>query len=187
MSKPVAKKIDLGAAANYGKDVNINSPTHKNTHSEESVVSPNNNTSTDLIDDLFKTCPVNSTTDNDDFDPRASEKQSNGDFGDFSQAFAQPAKPATASVDLLNDLAAPKDEFADFSSAFVASPSQQKQTNLLYNNLLLQPVSDFAPKPIGAPDLLSSDFSGLSMSDSAGFSMSGESFCFVILFSKFVI
>lgn len=174
MSKPVAKKIDLGAAANYGKDVNINSPTHKNTHSEESVVSPNNNTSNDLLDDLFKTCPVSNLVENDDFNPRASEQQtSNGEFGDFSQAFSQ-TKPAP-STDLLNDVS-PKDEFADFSSAFVASPaSQQKQPNLMTHNLLLQPAPGFTGNAVNSADLLSTDLGGLSMNDS-GFNMSGKCF-----------
>ncbi|KAH8388527.1 hypothetical protein KR093_008489 [Drosophila rubida] len=70
-SKPsvTQKKINLGAAANFGKTPNaagIHSPTHRDTPTNNSVdlmgaASPNNNNSTpsnnnDLLDDLFKTC-----------------------------------------------------------------------------------------------------------------------------------
>ncbi|KRF83555.1 telomere length regulation protein TEL2 homolog isoform X1 [Drosophila virilis] len=70
---PTQKKINLGAAANFGKTPNaagIHSPTHRDTPTTNSVdlmgsTSPNNNNNNksntpsnnnDLLDDLFKTC-----------------------------------------------------------------------------------------------------------------------------------
>lgn len=111
--KVPSKKIDLGAAANFGKkDLGINSPTHKNTHAEE-IFSPNNNTkqiittnnihnnngktnSNDILEDLFQTSDSTLTPpsarktqnklsdDFDDFNPRAEEAT---EFGDFASAF----------------------------------------------------------------------------------------------------
>lgn len=112
------KKIDMGAAFNYGKssDLGINSPTHRNTHSEnlfgDDPVAPKASTSksnNDIIEDIFSSAA--STSDPiDDFDPRAGEPSA--DFGDFSAAFGASKAPAAAPV---------ASEFADFSSAFSSS------------------------------------------------------------------
>ncbi|XP_046972903.1 uncharacterized protein LOC124539646 [Vanessa cardui] len=114
-------RLHLGAAATYGKSpvVTIAPVAGKNT-----------NKSQELLDDLFKTCPVPSSPgDNnndtniistnlieDDFDPRAEERASapkpEADFGDFTAAFGPPAPAAPP---------APSGEFADFS-AFQLQP-----------------------------------------------------------------
>lgn len=109
------KKIDMGAAFNYGKssDLGINSPTHRNTHNEDlfgeepsvvktTAVKSNN----DIIEDIFSSA---STAQIDDFDPRSGE--SAADFGDFASAFgsSQPVPPSTTQG---------SNEFADFSTAF---------------------------------------------------------------------
>lgn len=113
-----AKKIDMGAALNYGKasDLGINSPTHRNTHNEnlfgdEPVVfkasaSKGNN---DIIEDIFSSAASSDPID--DFNPRAGEPAA-PDFGDFTSAFGSTAAPVT--------VAPVASEFADFSSAFTA-------------------------------------------------------------------
>lgn len=117
-----AKKIDMGAALNYGKssDLGINSPTHRNTHSEdlfgdEPVVKkiPASRSNNDIIEDIFSSS--SSAPAIDDFDPRAEETAP--DFGDFAAAFGSSNAPAKA------PLAPPvaTNEFADFSSAFSSS------------------------------------------------------------------
>lgn len=116
-----AKKIDMGAALNYGKasDLGINSPTHRNTHNEslfsdEPVASktPASKSNNDIIEDIFSSAA--STDPIDDFDPRAGE-MSAPDFGDFTSAFGSSTDPAKTPA------AAPAvSEFADFSSAFSA-------------------------------------------------------------------
>lgn len=111
------KKIDMGAALNYGKagELGINSPTHRNTHNEdlfgdEPVIRTSTvRSSNDIIEDIFSS--ASSAAPIDDFDPRAEET---ADFGDFASAFGgslKPAAPAAAPV---------SNEFADFSSAFSA-------------------------------------------------------------------
>ncbi|KAH8311625.1 hypothetical protein KR044_007273 [Drosophila immigrans] len=146
-SKPAAaaqKKINLGAAANFGKTPNaaagIHSPTHRDTPTTNNIdlmgtASPNNNNSStpsnnnDLLDDLFKTCSptqsektLNSAAivndDDDDFNPRAGDACAVQEFGDFAAAFGGGAAlPSTGIVP-----AAGSDEFADFA-AFQSSAS----------------------------------------------------------------
>lgn len=94
--KPAAvqpKKIDLGAAASFGKSdkMDINSPTH--------TAGPAATTQRDLIEDidLFNAPP---TVDN------------NQEFGDFSSAFA--AAPVVQATTNANNNA--DDDFADFSA-----------------------------------------------------------------------
>uniref|UniRef100_A0A6B2ED53 Putative equilibrative nucleoside transporter protein n=1 Tax=Phlebotomus kandelakii TaxID=1109342 RepID=A0A6B2ED53_9DIPT len=174
-AKP-SKKIDMGAAANFGKgsELGINSPTHKSSHDED-LFSPNNNTAAtkggDLLDDLFRTCPpvpgkassVDGVSLEDDFNPRSEDNQ---EFGDFASAFGgEAAKPA----------AKKEDEFADFSAAFLGAPEPtpgNANTLLLTNTPLAS--NNFGPSPTinmfgsampsqpPAQDLLS-DFSGLQL------------------------
>ncbi|KAL0811597.1 hypothetical protein ABMA28_009971 [Loxostege sticticalis] len=129
------KKIDLGAAASYGKSAPTPAPTPATTHSNE------------LIDDLFKTCaptpqsvPAPSSGHaslvlEDDFDPRAGEpkatKESN-DFGEFANAFGAPA-------DTNND------GFADFSSAFTSQQPASLVTLPTSAPVSLTPQQNAAP------------------------------------------
>uniref|UniRef100_A0A1B0C8Y9 ENTH domain-containing protein n=1 Tax=Lutzomyia longipalpis TaxID=7200 RepID=A0A1B0C8Y9_LUTLO len=191
-AKP-SKKIDMGAAANFGKnpELGINSPTHKSTHDED-LFSPNNNTvaaatkNNDLLEDLFRTCPVaqskggsggdSLTGAEDDFNPRGEDNQ---EFGDFASAFGnESAQPPPAA-------AKKEDEFADFSAAFlgagpppaVAAPTNANNlllttTPLTSNNFVPSPTMNMfgsaMPAPAAAPpsqDLLS-DFSGLQLNTS---------------------
>lgn len=130
-----AKKIDMGAATNFGKnDLGINSPTHRNTHAEEDLFSAdstpsNNNNVTKPMENMFKTCspsPTNIKNDNQndlDFNPREDENE----FGDFASAFG--------ATTLKDDV--PKDDFADFGNVF-AQPAAAPTSNNA-NNLLLDP------------------------------------------------
>lgn len=127
-SKP-AKKIDMGAAKNFGKstDLGINSPTHRNTHAEEiistsDVAASGKPAGNEILEDLFRTCPAppsvgspSKETDFDDFNPRAADPAATGqEFGDFESAFGgKPAPKATATGG---------DDFADFG-AFGSAPS----------------------------------------------------------------
>ncbi|XP_059612311.1 telomere length regulation protein TEL2 homolog isoform X2 [Phlebotomus argentipes] len=183
-TKP-SKKIDMGAAANFGKssELGINSPTHKSSHDED-LFSPNNNTAAatkggDLLEDLFRTCPpaqskptsVDSVSLGDEFNPRADDNQ---EFGDFASAFGGENAPKPAVVKK-------EDEFADFSSAFLGAEVPPAPVSANANNLLLTNAplasNDFGgPSPTinmfgsaipvqtqaPAQDLLS-DFSGLQL------------------------
>lgn len=199
------KKIDMGAASTFGRDeLGINSPTHRNTHAEEdlfgavNVVTANANKA-DLLDDLFKTCatPANAsvietTADDDFFNPRADETN---EFGDFASAFGgsaavtTAAAPAPASLPVIASLSldsaseSKNCDFADFS-AFDGSSQQssisnvpQDSANLLFSmnasNSNAQTTTSNSSQPIG--DLLS-DLDGLSLSVPVA---SGE--CFVSL------
>ncbi|XP_017058409.1 clathrin interactor 1 isoform X2 [Drosophila ficusphila] len=152
------KKIDLGAAANFGKPApggaaGIHSPTHRDTPTSVDLMgggspSPstskaNNNTQSnnnDLLDDLFKTCsppPAQEKTlnsaavnvdDDDDFNPRASDA-SQQEFGDFATAFGSNPVSEPPSTGLIP---ASNDEFADFA-AFQGSTNS---TSALDGNLL---------------------------------------------------
>lgn len=131
-SKP-AKKIDMGAAKNFGKstDLGINSPTHRNTHAEEIIstsdVGSGKPPSNEILEDLFRTCPAppsvgspSKDTDFDDFNPRADDTAASGtgpEFGDFESAFGKPA-PKAATVGASSG----GDDFADFG-AFGSAPS----------------------------------------------------------------
>lgn len=144
-TKPVmgTKKIDMGAAANFGKTsaaaAGIHSPTHRDSpvNKEPTLAALNNNigisnskqqqsnniNNNNLLDDLFKTCPVPKSSegtisgdDLDDFNPRAEDPQ---DFGDFASAFGN-VPPVTAPI-------APIDEFEDFA-AFQESTASSSTT-----------------------------------------------------------
>lgn len=187
-SSKVTKKIDMGAASGFGKssgtvgssvnvptaDLGINSPTHRNTHAEEILVTHDSGAG----EDLFKTCPGPPSVGSpgkldelDDFNPRASDNPVGGatqEFGDFESAFGAP--PAAASK--------PADDFADFaafgSTAAVPAPASAPSTDLFFG---LSPNSGpsaanlFGGMPSATPvapanDLLS-DLSGLSLGGSS--------------------
>jgi hypothetical protein len=116
------KKIDMGAAFNYGKssDLGINSPTHRNTHSENLfgdeppvVKKTPEKSSNEIIEDIFSSAST-SRDQLDDFDPRSGEVTA--DFGDFTSAFGNNQTASEAPLESSN-------EFADFSSAFVSPPT----------------------------------------------------------------
>ncbi|XP_061723472.1 telomere length regulation protein TEL2 homolog isoform X2 [Cydia pomonella] len=108
-SSTPTKKIDLGAAASYGKSAATPAPTPAASAGDQSH---------DLLDDLFKTCPGPVAAQGglleDDFDPRAEEPKpaptSSTEFGDFTNAFGAP-EPVS------------NDGFADFTSAFTGAPT----------------------------------------------------------------
>lgn len=184
------KKIDMGAALNFGKtDLGINSPTHRNTHAEEdlfatdNIVTANNNgisRNHNNNDDLFKACstpsPTNIKVDNHsdfEFNPREDEPE----FGDFASAFgdaaAVGAKQPIATAPI-------KDSFADFNVGFVTSPTNANLTNSLFDAAPQQSISLFGPSggnslsslmsqpqsQTPSADLLS-DFGGLNMNSPA--------------------
>jgi clathrin interactor 1 len=130
-----SKRIDLGAASNYGKttELGINSPTHRNTHSEDLFGSEISSSSSRNVSGA-----VNDILDADDFDPRAGEAVASGDFGDFESAFgvatATSSKaPQPSSSSMQN--AGTSTNFADFSSAFSSSKlvtSQPLDDNFLF-------------------------------------------------------
>lgn len=165
-----AKKIDMGAALNYGKssDLGINSPTHRNTHNEDlfgdEPVAPNASSSrsnNDIIEDIFSSSA--SADPLDDFDPRA-EETVGGDFGDFSSAFGKSEAPSIVPKAVAPILAT---EFADFSSAFTSQ-----------STAALPPVDNFlfaAPAPTQSSDSLLSgaDLFGNSVITSAFTSPTG--------------
>lgn len=159
-SKPtkISKKIDMGAASNFGRDeLGINSPTHRNTHAEEDLFGTSNTVAsattnkTDLLDDLFKTCsttpnnlvsdPVssqcNKTGDDDFFNPREDESQ---EFGDFASAFGTSAQTSqklvvdTGAGGAVIAVEAKKNDFADFNTAF--NPNQPTSNSNDPANLL---------------------------------------------------
>ncbi|CAD0205378.1 unnamed protein product [Chrysodeixis includens] len=133
-STPV-KKIDLGAAASYGK-----SPAPVSAQPAPSAQSQ------ELLDDLFKTCaptehnapeppsPTHGTA-LDDFDPRADDppapRKVSHEFGDFADAFGAPPNN--------------NEGFADFSSAF--SDANANGNNLITpaNNLMSPANNLMAP------------------------------------------
>uniref|UniRef100_A0A8D8JDZ5 Clathrin interactor 1 n=4 Tax=Culex pipiens TaxID=7175 RepID=A0A8D8JDZ5_CULPI len=178
------KKIDMGAASSFGKstgtvtssnvptaDLGINSPTHRNTHAEEILVTHDTNATT--ADDLFKTCPGPPSVGSpgkleelDDFNPRAADVPAAAaapEFGDFESAFGAPpaSKPAAG-----DDFA----DFAAFGSAAVPTPVAPS-TDLFFGmspssgsssaNLFGGMAQPTAAVP-AANDLLS-DLSGLSL------------------------
>lgn len=179
----VSKKIDMGAALNFGRnELGINSPTHRNTHAEEDLfgtvdvlasssaaVADKN----DLLDDIFKTCsstsdaaaPAAQVDDDEFFNPRDDENQ---EFGDFASAFGSTAALPSAVPATVNIVPAKKDEFADFSSAFTAAPNPTpaatNNAEILFGAVPL--ANPLASNPIsssgGGADLLS-DLDGLSL------------------------
>ncbi|KAJ8715819.1 hypothetical protein PYW07_010301 [Mythimna separata] len=124
-STPV-KKIDLGAAASYGKSSSSSAIAPQSANQSQQ--------SAELLDDLFKTCPAapsppsltSGTAVLDDFDPRAEEppapRKVSNEFGDFTNAFGPPANN--------------NEGFADFSSAFTDSTSNSNNIMNASNNLM---------------------------------------------------
>lgn len=180
----VTKKIDMGAAVNFGRnELGINSPTHRNTHAEEDLFGtadePASMTTstvaaakTDLLDDIFKTCsttgsdivaspPVaQAVVDDDDFfNPREEESQ---EFGDFASAFGSTAGAATAAALPSQPPVVPvkKDEFADFGSAFTGAPNPTPAPG---NNAEILFSNPIASMPISSGADLLSDLDGLSL------------------------
>lgn len=142
--KQPSKKIDLGAASNYGKssDLGINSPTHRSTHSEDLFGTSDEKTiikSSSDIENIF-----------DDFNPRASEAAA--DFGDFESAFGK-AQAAAAIPSLPSQPSSPQNaDFADFSSAFTATTTNVPSTTI---KATTQPLDDnflfnTPPPPVAA-------------------------------------
>lgn len=152
-----SKKIDMGAASNFGKpkDFGIHSPTHRDTPTED-LFSPNNNTAivenvSSALDDVFKTCSptnqrtapsnnINSKTDDDDFadfNPRANED--NQEFGDFESAFGSApinTLPTTALPTSTIPIIPPAtiatkkdDDFADFAAFTGSEPTTTPSLN----------------------------------------------------------
>lgn len=187
------KKIDMGAATSFGKstsigtvtssnvptaDLGINSPTHRNTHAEEILVTHDTNATT--ADDLFKTCPGPPSVGSpgkleelDDFNPRAADvpaavAAAAPEFGDFESAFGAPpaSKPAAG-----DDFA----DFAAFGSAAVPTPVAPS-TDLFFGMSpssgsssanLFGGMAQLTPAAPAANDLLS-DLSGLSLGSTNG-------------------
>ncbi|XP_071566534.1 telomere length regulation protein TEL2 homolog [Temnothorax nylanderi] len=125
------KKVDLGAAANYGKEQSNNSTP---VQQKNSLSSPKNQqkTKNDILNDIFESQSDNSRLDDDDFNPRANTQSlaqppqnANADFGDFTSAFNNPATVKTKDSN---------DEFADFTSAFnnvaISNPPSQPQSQI---------------------------------------------------------
>lgn len=140
----VVKKIDMGAASNFGRDeIGINSPTHRNTHAEEDLFATSNTNvpttitnKTDLLDDIFKTCSTTnnlvadevlpqSNNDADFFNPRDDESQ---EFGDFASAFGATTQ-TTQPEPLVEKIESKKNEFADFSAAFTSTEQTPSNSN----------------------------------------------------------
>ncbi|XP_029172247.1 telomere length regulation protein TEL2 homolog isoform X2 [Nylanderia fulva] len=131
------KKVDLGAAANYGKEQSNNSTPVQQSNN---LSSPTNKqkTKNDILNDIFESQSDNSKLDDDDFNPRANTQSftqpqnANLDFGDFTSAFNNPATTKTKDSN---------DEFADFTSAFnnvaISNPPSQPQTQI---NLMGVPI-----------------------------------------------
>lgn len=182
-SKP-PKKIDMGAASNYGREaIGINSPTHRNTHNEENLfgttvpTSSSNENQNDLLDDIFKTCPtpttpdiaqtIQSTNDDDFFNPREEERDQ--EFGDFASAFGNPAAAQVASpepVDVISKIEK-KDEFADFGSAFSSTnitTSFTSDNNSSLLNISNAPLTNLATSNVSPVNDLLSDLDGLTLS-----------------------
>ncbi|XP_068625728.1 telomere length regulation protein TEL2 homolog [Battus philenor] len=173
-SKPTTpvKKIDLGAAASYGKVAGAPAVSSAST-----AAATSQQNSQELLDDLFKTCPAPSSGSaslvlEDDFDPRAEEpKSTEADFGDFSRAFADSTPVATAPppvTPLVPPSAAPNgnqagDGFADFTSAFSPDPLSVSNNNTVpptpASNLDL--LSDLSPPPLTSAPSAFSDLDAL--------------------------
>nr|CAH7757265.1 unnamed protein product [Callosobruchus chinensis] len=122
----VLKKVDLGAAANFGRGASQHSPAH----------------ALHLSDDLLTVEPVSKLPPADilDFDPRAdstdavtvtSQPDQAAEFGDFDTAFGSPA--ATKPSD--------DGDFADFKGAFMTEQQQFPVTHTAPNPLVGHPLS----------------------------------------------
>lgn len=157
-----SKKIDMGAATNFGKtDLGINSPTHRNTHAEEdlfaandnNIINNNVNSKNELFEDMFRTCPttpassalsssatktISNQNDDDDFNPRGDETQ---EFGDFESAFGgaqQQQKQSITASTILSNISTTNhsNEEFDFEKAFSQQQSSQLNSSSS-NNLML--------------------------------------------------
>lgn len=163
-----AAKIDLGAASNYGKptDFGINSPTHRNTHNEDlfsndvdDIKKPTKSTKSAIEDIFGSESTSNIIDDDDDFNPRADEKDG-GEFGDFESAF-----PSSGNIQSTSSKpVAPSTEFADFTafSGTPVAPSQSSSSDI-DNFLFSSPPSSVAtsttiPKPQSTTPISSSNF-----------------------------
>ncbi|CAL7945760.1 unnamed protein product [Xylocopa violacea] len=111
------KKVDLGAAASYGREQSNNGIIG----SQNNSLSGKHSNKNDILNDIFDSQNENNTKsvvdDDDDFNPRANTQPSiqaqnaNAEFGDFTSAFGSPTVKTKDS----------NDEFADFTSAFNSS------------------------------------------------------------------
>lgn len=106
------KKVDLGAAANFGKESNKNTDLITKTKNKNDILN-------DLFDnknnDNNNTRSIIDNDDDDDFNPRDNDytpvvNKVNNNFGDFTNAFS--------GVNNKNDKNDKNDEFADFTTAF---------------------------------------------------------------------
>lgn len=156
---PTSKKIDLGAASHYGKapDLGINSPTHRNTHSED-LFGLNNNEQPTADEMIFKTVAATHHDEADDFNPRAAE-----DFGDFETAFGGGQRQAPKSNGKTDEFA----DFAAFSTPVVAAaaPPPPPSSTDLFGSFGAAPDLFAAPSvvPKSQPNDLLSDLGGLSL------------------------
>ncbi|KAL6434931.1 hypothetical protein ACFW04_005238 [Cataglyphis niger] len=136
------KKVDLGAAANYGKEQSNSSASVQSNN----LSSPNKQkTKNDILNDIFESQSDNNRLDDDDFNPRANtqsvaqSQNANLDFGDFTSAFNNPATVKTKDSN---------DEFADFTSAFnnvvISNPPNQPQINLMAIPTVNNPMANSA-------------------------------------------
>ncbi|XP_076388070.1 clathrin interactor lqfR isoform X2 [Megachile rotundata] len=130
------KKVDLGAAANYGREQSNNGISG----SQNNSLSIKQKSKNDILNDIFDSQNENNTksvVDDDDFNPRANTQptvqtqNANADFGDFTSAFGNPAAKTKDS----------NDEFADFTSAFnssvtISNPQMQPQLPQTQINLI---------------------------------------------------
>ncbi|XP_060822652.1 telomere length regulation protein TEL2 homolog isoform X2 [Bombus pascuorum] len=131
------KKVDLGAAANYGREQSNNGISG----SQNSSLSTKQKNKNDILNDIFDAQNENNTKsavdDDDDFNPRANTQPSvqtqnaNTDFGDFTSAFGSPTVKTKDN----------SDEFADFTSAFnssvtISNPPVQPQLPQTQVNLI---------------------------------------------------
>lgn len=118
-TKAPTKKIDLGAAANYGKDAsstaqNIEKPT------------PNQPPSSDLLGDILFDTNSTVNTASPVVETTSSPSQENiADFGEFTAAFSN-----VTLANKTNNNDKVEDEFADFSSAFSGPTSNSSLDNI---------------------------------------------------------
>lgn len=160
------KKIDLGAAATYRRDVTDT----KSQSDKSSVVSDVSLTKKQPVDLLGgSTSPAgDASADFADFNPRQFEANSNdrasGDFGDFSQ-FGSGSKSPTSQTEFADfanfesaSQASPvaktptSPDFGDFTSVPAADTSAMSNTDLL-SMPVLQPVSPPATQSTGILDM----------------------------------
>lgn len=162
---PPQKKINLGAAANFGKTPNaagIHSPTHRDTPTTNSVDlmgggSPSNNNNksntpinnNDLLDDLFKTCSTSPVQQSPNVEKTLNSAAVIIDDDDDFNPRAADAAPTQEFGDFATAfgsgslppstgiLPAPNnDEFADFDAFQSSSAATVSSTSVLDGNLL---------------------------------------------------